>query len=126
MRIIRPATAEDIPFIMATWLRSQYYGSPWFREIPPEVYFAEYRAVVERYLSNSITMVSCLATDPDIVLGYSVYSPLGVLRWIYVKKAWRRQGVAKSLFRETTTEVSSMSRIGRFLMPATCTFNPFV
>ena len=125
MRILRPATTEDLPFIYATWLRSQYYGSPWFRQIPYAVYFTEYRKIVERYVASSRISVSCLSADPDVVLGYAVYSPSGVLRWIYVKKAWRQQGVSKDLFRPDTTEASSMSRIGRLLMPNTCSFNPF-
>lgn len=127
MRQVRGATEEDYPFIYATWLRSQYYGNSWFKQIDKDTFFNSYKLVVETRLRSSSVRVSCLSSDPEIVLGYSVTSPDDTtLHWVYVKRAWRGLGVAKELVPSTIATATSLTKIGKALLPSEVKFNPFI
>lgn len=112
---IRPFRVEDKAFIMATWLKGQYYGHPWFSEIKKDVYNQQYAAYVEQLLAKSNTKVNiaCLRQDPEVILGYSVLSPTA-LHWCYVKDAWRRRGIAGRLTQgEAIVSVTSLTKPGK-------------
>lgn len=126
MRTIRQATKEDEAFIYATWLRSQYFGNTWFKQMEKDAFFDNYKNVVAARLASSLVLVSCLESDPEVVLGYAVYSPdKTTLHWIYVKRAWRQLGIARELAAPEITSVSSLTKIGKALMPKEWKFNPF-
>lgn len=97
----RPATAEDEAFIYATWLRAQYYGTPFYRAMKASSFYQFYTPFVKIVLSSpdTVVQVACLADSPETILGYVVYSHQDVLHGVYVKMAWRRQGIAKTLLR---------------------------
>jgi GNAT superfamily N-acetyltransferase len=124
---IRQAQADDEAFIYATFLKGLYHGNGWFGKIDKTVYFANYHKVIEALLSRSVVKVACLADEPDVVLGYSITSPDNItLHWVFVKKAWRKMGLAKRLVPPTITTVSHITRLGETLMPSTWSFNPFL
>lgn len=126
MKTTRLAVKEDEDFIYATWLRSQYYGNTWFKSINRDVYFENYKAVVRERIASNVVLISCLSSDPDVVLGYSVVSRDGTtLHWLYVKRAWRRKGIARDLFPQTVSTVTSMTKVARALMPSGLVFNPW-
>ena len=127
---IRDGKANDLHLILATFLRGLYYGDSWFSLIPKNIFMANYKRVIEAILSNPNTAVkvACLPDDPDVILGYSIISKDGqTLHWVYVKSAWRKKGIGKSLTPETIMQVSHLSTLGKSLLSKlnSAIFNPF-
>lgn len=124
----RPANANDKNFIFATWLRGLKYGNDWFNEIESTTYFSVYHKVLETILAKPETLVtvSCLRDDPEVVLGYSVHAT-GRLHWIFVKKAWRSIGIAKSLIPDNIKTVTHLTTVGKSILKKypEVKFNPF-
>jgi GNAT superfamily N-acetyltransferase len=108
---IRPGKAEDKAFIISTWVRGQYYGDAWFTAIDTEAYYMNYSKYLEALLIKSDITVACLSEDEDIILGYAVSSP-GELHWVFVKKPWRAQGIARSLVAADVTTITSITKPG--------------
>lgn len=126
IRDIQPA---DRNFILATWLRGLRFGNDWFQEIEKTVYFTVYQQVVDTIISDSSNTikVACLKEDPEVILGYSVYAGER-LDWVFVKKAWRGIGIAKSLIPSGITTVSHLTKTGKSIMHKSMKgahFNPF-
>lgn len=126
---VRDYLPGDKNFIYASWLRGLYYGEPFFREIPKDVFMENYHRVLEAILAKQeITVkVACLKDDPEVILGYSVLSP-GVCHWVFTKAAWRGIGIAKSLVPQGTDTVSHITKVGLGILRkhSHLRFNPFV
>lgn len=123
--VTRKAKAEDVPFIFATWLKGLYHGNAYYSEIEKEAYFSNYHKVLEHVLARADTFVVCLADAPDVILGYSVTEG-PVLHWVFVKKSWRRLGIARWLLPPTIERVTHLTKLGSKLKPAQWLFNPFL
>ena len=125
---IRDGKPEDQGFIFATWLRGLRYGNSWFELIESVVYFKVYHDFIESILLRPTTTikVACLKDDPEVILGYAVYSG-PTLHWVFVKKAWRSIGIAKSLVPTNTTIVTHMTNVGLSILKKhkNVHFNPF-
>ncbi len=128
---IRPWKVGDENFILSTFLRGLYYGNDWFREIPKDIFMSHYHRVVERLLSHPGTAVrvACLREDEDVIVGYSISRPLqdgtSILDFVFVKSAWRKAGIGRSLLPPNFTSVSHLTKVGKSLKPVNCVFNPF-
>ena len=116
--LIRDWKPEDKSFILASWLRGLYHGDSWFSLIQPrDAFFRNYHPVLENILANCNTTVkvACLKSDQDIIVGYAVfgfYPPnYRCLHWVYVKKAFRAIGVAKTLV--PVPEVNTVTHLTR-------------
>ena len=75
---IRNALADDVPFIMSTWLRGlRYGGDNFFRKIKEGAYYRNYHLVVGKLLSSpgATCKVACLKESPDVILGYCASRP---------------------------------------------------
>jgi GNAT superfamily N-acetyltransferase len=124
---VRNVDPDDCPFIYATWLRGLRHGNDFFNDIDQTAYFEEYHKVIAGILlrPNTIISVACLKDDPGIILGYSVRSSQA-LHWVFVKKAWRGIGIAKSLVPSEINTVTHLTRVGRSLLKKKALkFNPF-
>lgn len=108
---IRPGKAEDRAFILSTWLKGQVFGDAWFAAIDKEAYFTNYSKYIEAILLKSDILVACLSEDEDVILGYSI-SSLQALHWVFVKKPWRGQGIAKSLVATDISVITSITKPG--------------
>lgn len=96
---LRPGLQEDWPFIFATWLRCYRYSSAFAQHIPEPVFFRYHHAAIQRILDRGAQIrVAHLVDDSSVILGYLVTEP-GVIHFAYVKKAFRRHGIATDLFR---------------------------
>lgn len=124
-RKIRDLKAADLPFIYSTWLRSLYYGNPFFGMIEKDVFFGKYKLVLYSLVSDSNVQVCCDAQDEDTILGYSVHTPER-LHWVYVKEPWRRLGIAKTLVPSTINSCSHFTQVSKKLTPSYWTFDPFL
>ncbi len=125
---IRDAVDADRDFIFATWLRGLRYGNDWFEAIDSIAYFQIYHAALERALdnSNNSIKVACLKDDPEVILGYAVYAGNRV-DFVFVKKAWRSIGIAKSLIPVTMDTVTHLTKVGVSILKKhpKVKFNPF-
>ncbi len=122
---LREARPDDVAFIYSTWLRGLYYGNELFNEIPKRTFFDNYKGIVTGYLTKASVLVACLPDDEDVVLGYSVSRGV-ILDWVFVKKSWRKMGIARSLVSKELTVCSHLTGIGKSLKPKDMVFNPFV
>ena len=121
---VRDARLGDKSFIFSTWLLGLYHGNDWFKEIDKGIYFSTYKLIVEHLLINSRVMVACLPDDEDVVLGYIVFKE-NVIHWIFVKKPWRKLGIAKLLFPSGITVCTHLTKAGKAIKPKNISFNPF-
>lgn len=127
---IRDYKLEDKAFIMATTLNGLWYGESWFSMIPKSVFMDNYKHIIEALVDNPLTVikVACLIGDEDVILGYSILSTdLSIIHWVFVKRRWRKIGIARSLLPQYPTSVSHLSTVGKNLLYKfkNCIFNPF-
>lgn len=125
---IRDFKVEDKSLIMATWLRGLYYGDSWFSQIPKSLFMNNYKQILEAILARSVVKVACDIKDPDTIFGYSVLSKdYQTIHWVFVKAAFRKQGIGKSLLPQYPTFVSHLTALGKSLLSkfTDCVFNPF-
>lgn len=128
---IRDAKSSDKNFILATWLRGLYYGDSWFKDIPKNIFMEYYHRHLEDLilLPGVVIKVACLKEDEDVILGYAVTrfeQNQNILDWIFVKAAWRRIGIGKSLVPKDLTVVTHLTAVGKSLKPSAVVFNPFI
>lgn len=115
---------------MATFLRGIYYGDTWFSKIPKDIFMDNYKKVVEALVDspNTLVNIACLTEDEDVILGYSILSiDFQTLHYLYVKSAWRKQGIAKRLSPSSPAFVTHLTAQGASLLPKLngAVFNPF-
>lgn len=127
---IRDMKQEDTSFILATFLRGLYHGDSWFSLIPRPIFMDNYKKIANMILTSPTTIVkvACLKEDPDVILGYCMLSDdLQAVHWVYVKAAWRKQGIAKALLPKFPTTTTHLSALGKSLMSKipNIVFNPF-
>lgn len=127
---IRPARADDVNFILATWLRGAYYGDSWFSLVPKDIFMQQFKRIISSLLINPNvkTSVACLKEDPAVILGYSVVSKNDeTVIWVFVKKAWREQGIGRSLLPPAPRYVMLLTEMGKMLLSKLpgAQFNPF-
>lgn len=127
---VRDYKESDKNFILATFLKGLYYGDSWFSQIPKNIFMDNYKNVARLLVSNPkvIIKVACLKEDPDVILGYSILSTdFNTVYWVFVKSAWRKQGIARSLLPLYPTTVAHLTSLGKTLMSKFpgAHFNPF-
>jgi len=98
MFTIRNAEPTDMNLIISTYLKGAKYGSDYFKAIDEETFYQNYGSFVENRVRNANVIVCCLEEDADVIVGYLVHRG-PVIDWLYVKTAFRRQGVANSLLK---------------------------
>lgn len=127
---VRDYKDSDKSFVMATFLRGLYHGDTWFSLIPRNIFMDNYKHVIASLVANptNTIKVACLREDPDVIIGYSVLGHnFQTVHWVYVKSAWRKRGIAKSLVPQYPTSFTHLSAVGKSLMSKypTAVFNPF-
>lgn len=121
----------DKAFVKATFLNGLYYGESWFSLIPKNIFFDNYKLIVDSMLDspNVVIKVACQEEDEDVILGYSILSAdYQSIIWVYVKDIWRKQGVAKALTPEFPVQVTHLSALGKIILAKKfkgTIFNPF-
>jgi ribosomal protein S18 acetylase RimI-like enzyme len=96
---IRPAIAEDAPFIFNSWLKS-YRSSHFARYIVNTVYFTEHHKIIEKLIKENKVLVACNPEDPTQLYGYicaGTVEGFFVCHYIYVKHTYRNMGIGKAL-----------------------------
>lgn len=123
----RHGLLDDKNFILATWLKGLYHGNSWFKQIDPVIFTQKYQVTLFSILNqpNTEVMVAVLKDEPSVILGYSVFSD-NTLHWVFVKKSWRRVGIAKALVPALSDTCTHLTALGRSLKPKNMKFDPFL
>lgn len=125
-----PDTPEQFRnMLFSEFLRSLRFGNEYFKLIDPEPYFQVYHAYFSALLARpeSVVKIAVLSDDDDVALGWSLSEP-DKLHYVYVKKDYRKIGIARSLVTEQFSRFSHLTRIGISLWTSKfplSKFNPF-
>lgn len=117
-------------FIASNWISTLRETNDWFGLIDKKTFYEVYRRAISGALAKPTTQVALalLADDSDVCLGWAVYEG-ETLHYVYVKRAMRRQGIARSLVPKTTKTITHLTVPGVVIwknkFPAAI-FNPFV
>ena len=124
----RAEVEADRPLIYATWLKGLRHANDHFELIQNTAYFKHQHALISSILDNFDTTVkiACLKEDPSVILGYCVFNG-PVLHWVFVKKAWRKIGLARDLVPKDIKIVTHVTKVGRDLLQKSpgIEFNPY-
>lgn len=107
--VMRPATADDLAFFFATALQSYFYSSSNNRHIIPSVFFIEHKAIFEKILKrqSAALSIACLEEDPAVIIGFILAESLrNTLHYIYVKRPFRRFGVARKMLESAEIDIA--------------------
>lgn len=115
---MRETTAEDLPFIFNSWLKSFRFNEDASR-MSNGVYFGYFKELVTGLLESSSIVVACNPDDSTQIYGYAVYDhkediDLFVLHYIYVKYPFRNLGIGKRILETVHKELG--------IEPFVCTF----
>ena len=101
----------DIPFIQSSWGNSYYEGVNGHKLLEGQDFHKHHRPIREAILNKpNIAIIVCASTeDPDLIIGYIIVekpesSDYSVLHYVYVKQAFKRQGIARELFKRSITK----------------------
>lgn len=122
---LRPALPTDRGFVVDSWLRS-YAGSP-MAELAGRAYWTGHKRVVERILAEGAPVhVACSIDDPGTLFGWACKGD--ALHYVYVKREFRRFGLARSLLRGMTGAVVYSHRTtlcSSLPIPAAWSYDPY-
>lgn len=114
--VTRQVLPDDKNLIMQTWLKGNYYGTH-FGNMPSALYYQEYADHIKRILFDPEVQVTvaCADTHSDFIVGFSVYKR-NTLYWIYVKRDYRRKGIARLLLKgQNISVVKALTYLGRVI-----------
>lgn len=129
---IRDYLPTDEKYIIGSCMNGIYYGSDLFKRIKRSIFIKHYREFIQTVLKLPSVHVSvaCLKNDTDEIKGYCILTGnKTTLFWVYIKPAWRRNGLCKSLVPSNITQFAHISIVGDYLIEHKCPylqFNPFI
>ena len=102
---LRAASPADITFVKATWIPSWYWSGgtsrgPWSRVVGERRFSLAVGAYVDALLRREdlLFAVACVPESPAAILGWLIARPeQRIVDFCFVKKAFRRQGLAREL-----------------------------
>jgi hypothetical protein len=113
--IVRTPMPEDLNFILATWLKGNYFGNSNSKKIAPEKYYQEEAERITGLLAlpGIDVSIACDESKPEWIAGFSV-THSGTIHWIYIRKYFRKQGIAKLLLKDKDIKsFSAITKIGK-------------
>lgn len=128
---IRELLPADTEFIYSTWLQGVRYSNYLFRAIPEDVFYPLYKKLVTKVLQKQETkpQIACLSDAPEVIVGYCIresHPDYSTVHWVYVKKEWRKLGVASRIFPKDTKIVTHLTKVGMAVKPKNVVYNPFI
>lgn len=99
---LRDATADDMPFVLSSWLKSAADDSGGVASaFTRRVFYAEHeRLIRESVLPRSAVRVAASPDSPDVIRGWTCSEATEhgtLLHYVYVRFDWRKLGVARFL-----------------------------
>lgn len=97
MITVRPATADDLDFIIHSFLMG-FWGSPSVRGMNRDEYFVMMRPRFKSALLHPsvLVQVACAEDDPSTLVGWAATAS-DTLIWAYVRKPMRGMGVCRAM-----------------------------
>ena len=73
--------------------------SPLGRSCSQATFFKNFQQVIDHILEVSEILIACKTDEPEVIFGYAIFQPqdVPILHYIFVKAAFRRLGIAKTL-----------------------------
>lgn len=126
--IVRQATIQDKNFIMSTWLRGQYWGSSYWKQMNQDDFFKQYASLIELRLFSPLTHVDVAVTKKDdLLIATLVYTDTAI-QWAYCKEDYRGEGILNLLMKNKVfTTYSADTKPGHAIgKKKQIKFNPFI
>lgn len=105
--IIRPFN----PLSDSSLIYSSSYNQVKYSHFHPEVdsddFFTQFQKYIAALLASAQIFIACSSDDPNTILGYSIINN-SILEFVYVKIAFRRQGLATLLTKNK--DISAFNR----------------
>lgn len=102
--LFRPYTFDDIPFLHSSWGSSYYTGAGYKQFLTPEEFHSFHRPKRERVFNcDKSTVIVCASKEnEDLIIGWiAVEKPKSsgglILHYLYVKQAFKGEGIASGL-----------------------------
>ncbi|HRH25107.1 MAG TPA: hypothetical protein PLQ20_02090 [Candidatus Paceibacterota bacterium] len=100
----RPYTPEDLNFIYSSWGSSYYASTIYSKVITPKEFHHFHKPIRENIMAKpKATAIVCVSTDdPTLILGWICVeeppeSKAIIMHYIYVKEAFKKEGIATDL-----------------------------
>lgn len=109
---------DDSGFIYSTWPKSVYYSGVHVSDLDKREWFKNFHEYMNRIIPESKIYIACQKDDAPFILGYSIINDNNLL-FVYIKDAYRKQGLATFLTKNKgISEVagSFVTRIGAAIM----------
>ena len=95
---IREFKDEDVNFIISCWVRSSYSNGTGYKEKLGTYHKGLDRLIKRKYEQGELmAFVACLEEEEDLILGFAIFGLDYTLHFVYVKEAFKRQGICKKL-----------------------------
>lgn len=125
--MIRYAKESDIAFIYATTLRCLKHDSALGKQTRNDVFYRNYSKVLDELLLRSKVFVYHVDNEPEVILGFLICEPPGVVHFAFTKESFRQLGIQKKLMAHAaidngftiTHKTRAISWLGN-------TFNPYL
>lgn len=109
---IRPATDNDVPFILNSWLKSYRDNGPIAQNVPNTIYYAGHHKILQKIIRRSQVLVACDEKDESQIFGYASAERIDghfVLHFVYIKQQFRKMGIGTSLLNMFEHDPSTVS-----------------
>lgn len=117
--VVRDPTDADMPCVLSNWLRSLRHGCSDARRIRSSLYFDVQRSRIARMLASGARLsVAAYEPGPELIMGWAC-GETGVLHYVYVKKRYRGNGIARMLVEHACGEgpLRYTQRMDRIVVP---------
>lgn len=105
----RVCTPQDLPLIWNSWLKSYRANNEMAKAVGADTYYRQHRVLIGELCNRSAILIACDPEYPDQIYGYAVYEvyngPVLVMHYVYVKKTYRRFGIATELVHKARLSV---------------------
>ena len=103
---LRPYKESDLNFIRNSWAKSYYKGAEYVDFLSPNEFNEKHRPIREEILNrpNIALVVACSANEQDLILGWILVEKPSrgtTLHYLYVKEAFKKEGVFDELLEKT-------------------------
>lgn len=96
---MRSLKTKDVPFILSSWLKSNYKMMCSYRP-EHDNYYVAHQALVKLALEEDATIIACNANDEDQIIGWINFGD-NYLNYVFVKEIFEGMGVATALIDQT-------------------------
>lgn len=95
---IREFKESDTNFVISCWVKSSYNNGTGYKERLGAYHKGLEDFIKKKYNAEELLCyVACMEDDQDLLLGFAVFGTDYSLHFVYVKEAFKKQGICKQL-----------------------------